>query len=138
MPEPLEYPFMEVLPFLQGLARYGSVSSFSSNLSTYSEAGAGKGDYPITGEVLFGVCYKDGQLLIHVEKARGLAAADKGGFSNPYIKTYLLPDKSQQSKRKTKVMKHTLEPKYSQLLIVSLNAISSLAGICGGDNTFTK
>ena len=63
--------------------------------------------------------YKDGQLLIHIEKARGLAATDKDGFSNPYVKTYLLPDRSPQSKRKTKVIKHTLEPKYSKLLTVS-------------------
>ena len=47
-----------------------------------------------------GVC-KGGQLLVHVNKARGLAAADSNGLSDPYVKTYLLPDKSKHSKRKT-------------------------------------
>ena len=92
-----------------------SSESFGSTLSLYGV----KGDYDISGEVLFGVHYKDGRLLVHVERAKGLAATDKGGFSNPYIKTYLLPDKSQQSKRKTDTKKKTLDPVYDQILKVS-------------------
>ena len=38
-----------------------------------------KGDYDISGE---GVELQHGQLLIHVNRARGLAAADKNGFSD--------------------------------------------------------
>ena len=97
------------------LRRSGSSESFGSTLSLYGV----KGDYTITGEVLFGVHYKDGRLLVNVERAKGLAATDKGGFSNPYIKTYLLPDKSQHSKRKTDTKKKTLDPVYDQILKVS-------------------
>ena len=70
------------------MVRSESLSSFSSAQSTYS-GGGGKGDYSITGEVLFGVEYRNGQLLVHIGKARDLAAADRNGSSDPYVKTYL-------------------------------------------------
>ena len=95
-----------------------SLSSLGS-MSVYSEAG-GKGKYDITGEVLVGVYYKNGQLHIHVERARGLAAADSSGYSDPYIKTYLLPDK--YTKQKTTVKRKTLDPVYNEELIVSTNS----------------
>ena len=98
----------------------GSLSSFGSMASVYSEAG-GKGDYNITGEVLVGVYYKSGQLHIHVERARGLAAADSNGYSDPYIKTYLLPDKAKHTKQKTSVKKKTLDPIYNETLMVRHN-----------------
>ena len=105
-----------VAPVAKGtLRRSGSSESFGSTLSLYGV----KGDYAITGEVLFGVHYHEGRLLVNVERAKGLAATDKGGFSNPYIKTYLLPDKSQHSKRKTDTKKKTLDPVYDQILKVS-------------------
>lgn len=78
-----------------------------------------KTDYDITGEVLVGVYYRNGQLRIHVERARGLAAADSNGYSDPYIKTYLLPDKAKHTKRKTSVKKKTLNPVYNETLSVS-------------------
>ena len=85
--------------------------------SIYSEAG-GKGDYDITGEVLVGMYYKDSYLHIHVERARRLAAANSNGWSNPYVKTYLLPDKAKQTKQKTSVKKKTLDPIYNETLSV--------------------
>ena len=88
--------------------------------SIYSEAG-GKGDYDITGEVLVGMYYKDSYLHIHVERARGLAAANSNGSSNPYVKTYLLPDETKQTKQKTTVKKKTLDPVYNETLSVSVN-----------------
>ena len=78
----------------------------------------GRGNYDITGEVLLSVHYMGGQLLVDVSRARDLAAADSNGFSDPYIKTYLLPDKSKHSKRKTKVQKKTVNPVYDQTLEV--------------------
>ena len=94
-----------------------SLSSLGS-MSVYSEAG-GKGKYDITGEMLVGMYYKNCQLHIHVERARGLAAADSNGYSDPYVKAYLLPDK--HTKRKTSVKRKTLDPVYNEELIVSLS-----------------
>ena len=91
----------------------------------YSAAG-GKGDYDITGEVLFGVHYIGGHLLVHVNKAKELAAADSNGFSDPYIKTYLLPDKSKHSKKKTAIKKKTLSPVYNETLKVGVHSCSVL------------
>ena len=104
---------------LLGLSMSDSVTSFGSMTSIYSAAG-GKGDYDITGEVSFGISYKDGHLLVHIDRARGLAAADSNGLSDPYIKTYLLPDKSKHSKKKTDVKRRTLNPVYDCTLKVSL------------------
>ena len=90
------------------------MSSLGSVYSTLPE----KGDYSVTGEVLFGLEYHSGQLLVHVVRARDLAAADKGGSSDPYVKTYLLPDKKRETKKKTKVVKKTLDPTYNETLKV--------------------
>ncbi len=74
------------------------------------------------------VYYKDGILVVHVNRARGLAAADSNGLSDPYIKTYLLPDRSKYSKRKSAVRKKTLDPVYDEKLKVSMhNTILSLS-----------
>ena len=86
--------------------------------SIYSEAG-GKGDYDITGEVLVGVYYRGNQLHVHVDRARGLAAADSNGYSDPYVKTYLLPDKAKHTKQKTSIKKKTLDPVYNETLKVA-------------------
>ena len=85
-----------------------------------------KGDYDITGEVLVGVYHKNGQLYIHVERARGLAAADSNGYSDPYIKTYLLPDKAKHTKQKTSVKKKTLSPVYNETLKVKKILLSAV------------
>ncbi len=85
--------------------------------SLYSEAG-GKGDYDISGEVQMAVYYRDGHLVVHVNRARGLAAADSNGLSDPYVKTYLLPDKSKHSKKKTAIRRKTLDPVYNENLKV--------------------
>ena len=75
-------------------------------------------DIDITGEVLMGVYYKNGELCIHIDRASGLAAADSNGYSDPYIKTYLLPDKDRHPKQKTSVKKKTLDPIYNETLKV--------------------
>lgn len=85
--------------------------------SIYSAEG-GKGDYDISGKVKLGVWYKDGMLFIRVTAARGLAAAKSGGVSDPYVKTYLLPDRSKNSKRKTGIQRKTVNPDYNEILKV--------------------
>ena len=101
------------------IASSSSMGSLNSITSMYS-ASVGKGDYDITGEVEVGVWYKDGQLFVRVVRAKGLAAAKKGGVSDPYIKMYLLPDRGKRSKRKTSVQRKTTNPIFNEILKVKL------------------
>uniref|UniRef100_UPI00358F5957 uncharacterized protein isoform X2 n=1 Tax=Myxine glutinosa TaxID=7769 RepID=UPI00358F5957 len=94
----------------------GSITS--SMMSLYSEAGD-YGNVPITGEVEFALRYNDrsNELLVHISRCRDLAAAnEKKKRSDAYVKTYLLPDRSRHSKRKTVIKKKTLSPKYDEVL----------------------
>lgn len=42
-----------------------------------------------------------------------------------YVKTYLLPDKSRQGKRKTTIKRNTINPLYNELLKVSGDGLAS-------------
>ncbi|XP_045673487.1 synaptotagmin-like protein 4 isoform X4 [Phyllostomus hastatus] len=55
-------------------------------------------------------------LIIHVKECHQLAYADEAKKrSNPYVKTYLLPDKSRQGKRKTSIKRNTVNPLYDEI-----------------------
>ena len=97
-----------------------SVESLNSLTSMYS-ASAGKGDYDIRGKLEVAVSYKDRQLFVQVIRAKGLAAAKKGGVSNPYVKIYLLPDREKRTKRKTGVQQKTTNPVFDETLKVHSN-----------------
>ena len=75
---------------------------------------------------MVGVYYKNSQLHIHMERARGLAAADSNGYSDPYVKTYLLPDKVKHTKQKTSVKKKTLDPVYNETLKVGVSVLTTV------------
>ena len=102
------------VPGLTKLKHSESISSIGSLTSMYSAMG-GKGDYAISGEIRFGVWFsRDGLLKVHVDQARNLAAARKEGYSYPYVKVYLLPDRSKRTKRKTGFVRRTVCPKYDE------------------------
>ncbi len=93
------------------------LDSFSSVTSIYSADG-GQGDYQITGKVEVGVWHKNETLFVRVVRAEGLAGAKSGGVSDPYVKTYLLPDRSKLTKRKTGIHRKTANPEYEEILKV--------------------
>ncbi|MBN3279548.1 SYTL3 protein, partial [Polyodon spathula] len=73
----------------------------------------------VTGEIEFCIVYnyKRSCLEICIKACKNLAYGDeKKRKCNPYIKTYLLPDKSPQSKLKTTVKKNTTDPTFSETL----------------------
>ncbi|XP_068274061.1 synaptotagmin-like protein 1 [Nyctibius grandis] len=103
------------------LTTSSSVSSLSSStlsgslMSLYSEGELGS--VPVRGCVQFSLRYDPAkkELQVHVLRCRELAEAKKQR-SDPYIKTYLLPDKSHRSKRKTAVRKRSLDPIFNETL----------------------
>ncbi|XP_041115031.1 synaptotagmin-like protein 5 isoform X2 [Polyodon spathula] len=94
-----------------------STTSLNSVMSVYSETGD-YGDVSISGEILLNITYsyKTGALNILVKECRNLAIADEKKQTHPYVKAYLLPDKSRQSKRKTKLKANTTNPVYNEIL----------------------
>ncbi|XP_013375071.1 PREDICTED: LOW QUALITY PROTEIN: synaptotagmin-like protein 1 [Chinchilla lanigera] len=89
----------------------GSLMSLSGEL----EAGA----VQVCGSLNFALRYDPGarELRVHVIQCQGLAAARRRR-SDPYVKSYLLPDK--QSKRKTAVKKRNLNPIFNEILRYSV------------------
>ncbi|XP_038665961.1 regulating synaptic membrane exocytosis protein 2 isoform X43 [Scyliorhinus canicula] len=59
------------------------------------------------------------QLIVTILGAKDLPLREEGRPRNPYVKIYFLPDRSDKSKRRTKTVKKTLEPKWNQTFIYS-------------------
>uniref|UniRef100_A0A8D2AMR8 Synaptotagmin like 1 n=1 Tax=Sciurus vulgaris TaxID=55149 RepID=A0A8D2AMR8_SCIVU len=103
------------------LSSSSSVSSLSSStLSSSQMSLSGEveaGVVQVRGSVHFALRFEPGasELRVHVIQCQGLAAARRGR-SDPYVKSYLLPDK--QSKRKTAVKKRNLNPVFNEILQV--------------------
>uniref|UniRef100_A0A3B4E744 Synaptotagmin-like protein 4 n=1 Tax=Pygocentrus nattereri TaxID=42514 RepID=A0A3B4E744_PYGNA len=99
-----------------------SRSTLGSMTSVYSEGG----DYDtvdVTGEIVFSLHYDEAaqSLSVMVKECCGLAYADAAKKKcNPYVKSYLLPDKSRQSKKKTAIKSKTVNPNYNETLKYSI------------------
>ncbi|XP_041419075.1 regulating synaptic membrane exocytosis protein 1 isoform X10 [Xenopus laevis] len=59
------------------------------------------------------------QLIVNVLQARDLPTRPDGRPRNPYVKMYFLPDRSDKSKRRTKTVKKSSEPKWNQSFLYS-------------------
>ncbi|XP_075902716.1 synaptotagmin-like protein 4 isoform X1 [Nelusetta ayraudi] len=100
-----------------------SKSTLGSLMSIYSESG----DFDsveVSGDIVFSLTYnKETQSLqLFIKECQGLAYGDTSRhFSSPYIKCYLLPDKSRQSKRKTSTKRNTINPVYNETLKYSVS-----------------
>ncbi|XP_050010488.1 synaptotagmin-like protein 2 isoform X3 [Alexandromys fortis] len=77
------------------------------------------GNLEVKGSVQFAIDYVESlrELHVFVAQCKDLAAADaKKQRSDPYVKTYLLPDKGKMGKKKTLVVKKSLNPVYNEIL----------------------
>ncbi|XP_043100038.1 extended synaptotagmin-2 isoform X1 [Puntigrus tetrazona] len=76
--------------------------------------GSGLNRYPL-GEVQLTIRHSSqrNKLIVVAHACRNLIALNKDG-SDPYIRLYLLPDKSRSGRRKTSTLKKTLNPIYDQ------------------------
>ncbi|NXX42755.1 SYTL3 protein, partial [Tricholaema leucomelas] len=95
--------------------KHGSLYSLNS---TCTESGNfGKAD--VIGEIEFAVRYifEACILEICIKACKNLAyGEEKKKKCNPYVKVYLLPDKSPRSKRKTAVKRSTVNPEFNETL----------------------
>ncbi|KAL4223051.1 Double C2-like domain-containing protein beta [Mactra antiquata] len=68
------------------------------------------------GKILLSLKYSTSKqaLIVGIVRCSALAAMDSNGFSDPYVKLYLKPDKDKKSKFKTVVKKKTLNPEYHE------------------------
>ncbi|NWH84068.1 SYTL3 protein, partial [Aegithalos caudatus] len=95
--------------------KHGSLYSLSS---TCTESG-NFGKANITGEIEFALKYNFRACILEVciKGCKNLAyGEEKKRKCNPYVKVYLLPDKSPLSKRKTAVKKSTVDPEFDETL----------------------
>ncbi|XP_061110463.1 synaptotagmin-like protein 1 isoform X2 [Conger conger] len=104
----------------------GSTSSLHSNhtlsgsmMSLFSSGEFGMVD--VRGTLQFSLQYdtRKEELQVRVCRCQDLALARKNR-SDPYVKTYLLPDKSSHSKKKTAVKKKTVNPVFDETLKYNL------------------
>ncbi|XP_027142372.1 regulating synaptic membrane exocytosis protein 2 isoform X8 [Larimichthys crocea] len=59
------------------------------------------------------------QLIVTILGAKELPVRDDGRPRNPYVKIYFLPDRSDKSKRRTKTVKKSVEPRWNQTFMYS-------------------
>lgn len=100
-----------------------SSTTLGSMMSIYSEAGD-YGDVVVTGEIIFSMNYehRSQALTILIKECRSLAYADETKKrSNPYVKSYLLPDKTRQGKRKTSIKRSTINPIFNETLTYEIS-----------------
>ena len=99
-----------------------SDENLAETSSLYSE-NCYEGD-PITGKMTLGVWYRNEEntLYVKIVKIKGLSAP-KGKGINPYVKTYLLPEKSKTFKRMTGIQRKTPNPEYDEILKVTKHNI---------------
>ncbi|XP_011182531.3 uncharacterized protein LOC105212329 isoform X2 [Zeugodacus cucurbitae] len=68
------------------------------------------------------------QLIVTIVCATGLTVRQSGAARNPYAKVFLLPDRGTKSKRRTKTLANTCEPRWGQTFVYTGLRRSDLTG----------
>ncbi|XP_018801398.1 PREDICTED: uncharacterized protein LOC108976626 [Bactrocera latifrons] len=68
------------------------------------------------------------QLIVTIVCATGLTLRQSGAARNPYAKVFLLPDRGTKSKRRTKTLATTCEPRWGQTFVYTGLRRSDLTG----------
>ncbi|KAJ8007211.1 hypothetical protein DPEC_G00115180, partial [Dallia pectoralis] len=75
--------------------------------------------HPVTGEIQLQINYDKqlGNLIVHVLQARNLSPRDNNGYSDPFVKVYLLPGRGAENKRRSKHAGKSVNPEWNQTVI---------------------
>ena len=84
---------------------------------------AGQPRNRVGGELKLSYQFRSGCLDLLVMHARNLVPRTIQGTADPYVKSYLLPDPSKSTKRKTRVARKNLNPTYNQTLTYAMSLI---------------
>ncbi|KAF7670035.1 hypothetical protein LDENG_00074170 [Lucifuga dentata] len=106
----------------------GSPSVSKKRHSSKTAEGVKTQSHPISGEIQLQIHYDKqlGTLIVHVLQARNLAPRDNNGYSDPFVKVYLLPGRGQvmvvqnasaENKRRSKHAGKSLNPEWNQTVI---------------------
>ncbi|KAM8908884.1 protein piccolo isoform 6-T6 [Spinachia spinachia] len=106
----------------------GSPSVGKKRHSSKTAEGIKTMPHPISGEIQLQINYDKqlGNLIVHVLQARNLAQRDNNGYSDPFVKVYLLPGRGQvmvvqnasaENKRRSKPAGKSLNPEWNQTVI---------------------
>ncbi|XP_074554348.1 protein piccolo isoform X5 [Halichoeres trimaculatus] len=106
----------------------GSPSVSKKRHSSKAAEGTKTPSHPISGEIQLQIHYDKqlGNLIVHVLQARNLAPRDNNGYSDPFVKVYLLPGRGQvmvvqnasaENKRKSKHAGKSVNPEWNQTVI---------------------
>ncbi|EDO32931.1 predicted protein [Nematostella vectensis] len=70
----------------------------------------------VTGDVYLTIRYdsQGSKLIVTDMKARDLMPCDSDGLADPYMRSYVLPDKSKSNRRRTDIAKNTLSPSFDE------------------------
>ncbi|XP_034433912.1 protein piccolo isoform X7 [Hippoglossus hippoglossus] len=109
-------------------AQPGSPSVSKKRHSSKTAEGTKTQSHPISGEIQLQIHYDKqlGNLIVHVLQARDLAPRDNNGYSDPFVKVYLLPGRGQvmvvqnasaENKRRSKHAGKSLNPEWNQTVI---------------------
>ncbi|TMS02551.1 Protein piccolo [Larimichthys crocea] len=106
----------------------GSPSVSKKRHSSKTAEGTKTQSHPISGEIQLQIHYDKqlGNLIVHVLQARNLVPRDNNGYSDPFVKVYLLPGRGQvmvvqnasaENKRRSKHAGKSLNPEWNQTVI---------------------
>ncbi|KAM9772017.1 protein piccolo isoform 2-T2 [Syngnathus typhle] len=100
-------------------AQPGSPSVSKKRHGSKATDGSKTPSHPITGDIQLQIHYDKqlGNLIVHVLQARNLAPRDNNGYSDPFVKVYLLPGRGAENKRRSKPAGKSLNPEWNQTVI---------------------
>ncbi|KAL0963012.1 hypothetical protein UPYG_G00348370 [Umbra pygmaea] len=113
---------------IQSPGQPGSPSVSKKRHSSKSADAVKTQTHPVTGEIQLQINYDKqlGNLIVHVLQARNLSPRDNNGYSDPFVKVYLLPGRGQvmvvqnasaENKRRSKHAGKSVNPEWNQTVI---------------------